>query len=142
MPIFPQQNGSDPTIVHVPILYSSFAAFLLTVFIIRLGKRWFDHHAQIEVCGLVIDRSRHRQRKMNGMIIWHFDIVMVCTPLTPQAALLLSCALSNYLFIDEFLSSVVIGFTTFYHLFCLLFPPLLYLTTIHYKFHPLSSSTS
>jgi len=124
MPIFPQQNGPDPTIVHVLILYSSFAAFLPTVFIIRLGKRWLDSHAQIEVCGLVIDRSRHRQRK------------------TQAALLLLSRALSNYLFIDEFLASVVIGFTTFYQLFCLLFPPLLYLTTIHYKFHPVSSSTS
>ena len=87
-----------------------------------LGKQWLNRYAQMEMRGSVIDRSRHRQRKMNGMVTWHFDLVMECLPLMLQAALLLlGYALSNYLFfINKTIASVVIGFTTFGVLFYLL----------------------
>jgi len=49
--------------------------------------------------GSVIDRSRHRQCKMNGMVTRHFDLIMECLPLMLQAALLLlGYALSEYLY--------------------------------------------
>jgi hypothetical protein len=117
---FPQWNGPDPTIVHVQaILYSSLAASLLAAFIAMLGKQWLNRYAQVEMRGSVIDRSRDRQRKMDGMVTWHFDLVMECLPLMLQAALLLlGYALSEYLFfINKVVASVLIGFTTFGLLF-------------------------
>jgi len=87
-----------------------------------LGRWWLDRYVQVEVRWSVIDRSRHRQRKMNGMVTWHFDLVMECLPLMLQAALLLlSYALSEYLYsINRTVASVAIGFTSFGLLFYLL----------------------
>ena len=120
---FPQWNGPDPTIVHVQaILYSSLAASLLAAFVAMLGKQWLNRYSQMEMRGSVIDRSRHRQRKMNGMVTWHFDLVMECLPLMLQIALLLlGYALSNYLyFINKTVAAVLVGFTSFGILFYLL----------------------
>ena len=59
---------------------------------------------------------------MDGMVTWHFDLVMECLPLMLQIALLLlGYALSNYLFsMSRAVSGVVIGFTSFGLLFYLL----------------------
>ena len=59
---------------------------------------------------------------MNGMVTWHFDLVMECLPLMLQAALLLlGYALSNCLFtINNVVAGVAVGFTTFGLLFYLL----------------------
>ena len=104
----PQWTGPDPTVVHVEaILYSSLAASLLAAFVAMLGKQWLNRYAQVEMRGSVINHSRHRQRKMNGMVTWHFDFVMECLPLMLQAALLLlGYALSNYLF---FINKAIAG---------------------------------
>ena len=119
----PEWEGPDATVVHVQaILYSSLAASLLSAFVAMLGKQWLSRYARVEMRGSVVDRSRHRQRKMNGMDTWHFDLVMECLPLMLQAALLLlGYALSNYLFfINKTVASVLIGFTTAGLLFYLL----------------------
>ena len=120
---FPQFTGPDPTIVHVQaVLYSSLAASLLAAFVAMLGKQWLNRYSQVEMRGSVIDRSRHRQRKMNGMVTWHFDLVMESLPLMLQAGLLLlGYALSNYLFtINEVVAGVIMGFAAFGLLFYLL----------------------
>jgi len=120
---FPQWNGPDSTIFHVQaILYSSLAASLLAAFVAMLGKQGLNRYAQFEMRGSVIDRSQHRQRKMNRMVTWRFDLVMECLPLMLQASLLLlGYALSNYLyFIHRTVASVLIGFTSFGLLFYLL----------------------
>ena len=121
---FPQWTGPDPMVVHVQtILYSSLAVSLLSAFIAMLGNQWLARYAQMEVRGSVVDRSRHRQRKMEGMVTWHFELVMECLPLMLQGALLLlGYALSNYLFfINKTIAGVVIGFTAFGLLFyCLI----------------------
>ena len=120
---FPEWNGPDAAIVRVQaILYSSLAASLLAAFIGMLGKQWLNRYAQVEMRGSVIDRSRYRQRKMDGMVTWRFDFVMECLPLMLQAALLLlGYALSDYLFfINKVISSVLVGFTAFGLLFYLL----------------------
>ena len=117
---FPQWNGPDPAIVHVQaILYSSLATSLLATFIAVLGKQWLNRYTRVDMRGSVIDRSRHRQRKMNGMDTWHFDLVMESLPLMLQVALLLlGYALSNYLFyINKVVAGVTIGFTAFGLLF-------------------------
>ena len=120
---FPQWTGPDPAIVHVQaILYSSLAASLLAALIAMLGKQWLNRYSRDELRGSVIDRGRHRQRKINGMVTWRFDLVMECLPLMLQAALLLlGCALSKYLFtIDNAVAGVAVGFTAFGVLFYLL----------------------
>ena len=117
---FPQWKGPDPTIVHVQAtLYSSLAASLFSAFLAMLGKQWLTRYAQVDMRGSVVDRSRYRQRKMNGMATWHFDLVMECLPLMLQAALLLlGYALSNYLFfVDKVVAGVIIGFAGFGLLF-------------------------
>ena len=118
--VFPQWTGPDPDAVRVgATLYASLAATLLAAFIAVLGKQWLNRYSQMEKRGSVIDRSRYRQRKMDGMDTWHFDLVMECLPLMLQAGLLLlGYALSDYLFsIDKVVASVTIGFTVFGLLF-------------------------
>ena len=63
--------------------------------------------------GSLVDRSRDRQRKIDGMESWGFLLVMESLPLVLQAALLLlGSALSKYLFtIDNLIAWVVLGFT-------------------------------
>ena len=72
--------------------------------------------------GSVMDRCRYRQRKMDGLDAWHFDLVMECLPMMLQAALLLlGYALSDHLFsINEVVAGVTIGLTAFGALFNLL----------------------
>ena len=120
---FPQWDGPDATTVRVQaVLYSSLAITILAAFFAVLGKQWLNRYAQVEMRGSVIDRSRYRQRKMDGMDTWHFDLVMECLPLMLQAAILLiSCALSDYLYlINKVVASVIIGITAFGLLFYIL----------------------
>ena len=119
---FPEWTGPDSTIVHVQaVLYASLSATLLAALIAILGKQWLNRYASVEH-GSIIDRGRHRKRKMDGIVVWRFGLVMDCLPLTLQAALLLfGYALSNYLFfINKAIAGVVIGFTSLGVLFYLL----------------------
>jgi len=76
-----------------------------------LGKQWLNFHVE----GSFIDRNRHRELKMRGMIAWRFKFIMECLPLIMQASLLLlGYALAQYLWgLSRTVSSVVIGFTVF-----------------------------
>ena len=119
-PDFPRWDGPDPATAHVlAILYSSLASSLLAAFIAMLGKQWLNRCGRTETHGSPMDRSRDRQRKINGMVNWRFALVMECLPLMLQAALLLlGYALSQYLFsIDKTVASVTTGFTSFGLLF-------------------------
>ena len=119
----PQWTGPDPTVVKVQtILYTSLATSLLAAFVATLSKQWLNRYSEMETRGPIIDRGRRRQRKMHGMVTWHFDLVMESLPLLLQAALLLlGYALSNYLFlINKVVASVAIGFAVFALLFYLL----------------------
>jgi hypothetical protein len=64
--------------------------------------------------GTTIERSQNRQRKLDGIVAWHFDHVMELLPLMLQGALLLlGCALSRYLLeINATVASVAIGVTS------------------------------
>ena len=107
-------TGPDPTLIYIQcILFSSLAASLLSAFVAVLGKQWLNRYAKVDMRGSLIDRSRDRQRKMDGMSTWGFDFVMECLPLMLQAAvLLLGYALSQYLFtIDRVVAAAIIGFT-------------------------------
>ena len=84
-----------------------------------LGKQWLNLYERVEMRGSPMDRSRDRQRKMNGIVTWRFDLVMECLPLMLQIALLLlGYALSSYLYsTSRVVASVAIGFTAFGLLF-------------------------
>ena len=103
------------------MLYASLAVSLLSAFLAMLGKQWLNGYASADMRGTAIERSQNRQRKLNGIVNWHFEHVMESLPLMLQIALLLlGCALSQYLWgIDTTVASVVIGVTSFGILFYL-----------------------
>jgi len=76
-----------------------------------LGKQWLNLHVQ----GSFIDRNRHRELKMRGMIAWRFKFVMECLPFIMQTSLLLlGYALAQYLWdLSHTVSFVIIAFTVF-----------------------------
>jgi hypothetical protein len=115
-PALPQWAGPPRTIVHVQaILLASLAASLLSAFLAMLGKQWLNRYASTDMRGSAVERSQHRQRKLDGIITWYFNYVMEALPLILQIALLLlGCALSRYLWeINVTVASVVIGVTSF-----------------------------
>jgi len=111
VPPIPQWSGPTHTIVQVQaILYASLAAFLA-----MLGKQWLNRYASNDMRGSAIERSQHRQRKLDGIVTWYFDHVLESLPLMLQfALLLLGCALSVYLWeVHATVASVVLGVTSF-----------------------------
>ena len=119
---FPQCNDPNTTTVHVQaFFYSGLAISIFAASVVMLDKQWLDRDARVEMRGSVINRSRYRQRKMDWMVTWHFDLVMERSPLVLQAALLLiDRAPSDYLCIDKVVVSIFIGLTAFGLLFYIL----------------------
>ena len=116
IPTLPQWTGPPPTMVHVQaILFSSLAISLFSAFLAMLGKQWLNRYASTDMRGSAVERSQHRQRKLDGIVAWYFSHVMELLPLMLQAALLLlGCALSRYLWdISITVASVVIGVASF-----------------------------
>ena len=114
IPSLPQWTGAPRTMVHVQaMLYASLAASLFSAFLAMLGKQWLNRYASTDMRGTGIERSRDRQRKLDGIIAWYFDHVMESLPLMLQIALLLlGCALSLYLWgIDVTIACVVVAVT-------------------------------
>ena len=75
------------------IHFASLAASLFFTFLAMLGKQWLNRYASVDMRGSTIERSRNRQRKLNGIVSWYFDHVMGSLPLMLQATLsLLGCA--------------------------------------------------
>jgi len=115
-PAFPQWSGPPRAIIQVQaILYASLAASLFSAFLAMLGKQWLNRYASADMRGSAVERSRNRQRKLDGIVAWYFDYMMEALPLMLQLALLLlGCALSRYLWeIDTTIASVVLGVTVF-----------------------------
>ena len=121
-PVVPLWSGPPRTIIQVQaILFASLAASLLSAFLAMLGKQWLNRYVSADKRGSTVERSRDRQRKLDGIVIWYFDHVMESLPLMLQAALLLlGCALSRYLLeVNTTIASVILGATSFGVLFCL-----------------------
>ena len=115
VPALPQWTGPPRTIVQVQsILLASLTASLLSAFLATLGKQWLNRYNSIDKRGSAIERSRNRQRKLNGIVTWYFEYVIGSLPVRLQLALLLlGCALSLYLWgINITVASVVIGVTS------------------------------
>lgn len=108
----PAVKRPNPAAVDIQaMLCSSLASALLAAFLAMLGKQWLNMHAD----GSVIDRNRHRELKMRGMMAWRFHIVMECPPLIMQGSLLLlGYALAWYFWqLSRKVSSVIIAATIF-----------------------------
>ena len=121
-PIVPQRTGTPHTMVQVQaILVASFCVSLLSALLAMLGKQWLNRCAPVNVRGTITERSRYRQRKLDGIANWYFDYVMESLPSMLQVALLLlGCALSRYLWeYNTTVASVVVGVTSFGVLFYL-----------------------
>ena len=104
------------------LLYASLTASLFSAFLAMLGKQWLNRYMSTDMRGTVIERSRNRQQKLNGIVTWYFDYVMESLPMMLQVALLLlGCALSRYLWeMDTTVASVILGVTSlglFFYLF-------------------------
>jgi len=108
----PSFTGPKPAVVQVQsILFSSLASALLAAFLAMLGKQWLNFH----VDGSFIDRSRHRELRMRGMITWRFKFVMECLPFAMQLSLLLlGYALTRYTWdLSRTVAAVIAAFTIF-----------------------------
>ena len=114
IPPLPQWTGAPRRMIHIQaILYASLAASLFLAFLAMLGKQWLNRYASTDMRGTGIERSRDRQRKLDGIIAWYFDHMMESLPLMLQIALLLlGCDLSLYLWeINATIACVVVGVT-------------------------------
>ena len=111
---------SDTSYVGVQcMMYASLAVSVLAACLAMLGKQWLNRYDQIEMRGTLVQRSRHRHRKMTGMAAWHFDITMEALPIMLQVALLLFCyGLSRYLWnVNQAVAAVIIATTSLGFLF-------------------------
>ena len=114
----PEVSSPKASAVQVQsILFSSLASALLAAFLAMLGKQWLNLYVE----GSLIDRSRHRELRMRGMITWRFKLVMECLPLVMQfSLLLLGYALARYVWdLSRTVSAVIAAFTVFGVLFYL-----------------------
>jgi len=92
-------TGPPPEIVTIQsLLYASLATSLFAAFLAMLGKQWVSWYIIHNRGGSAADKSRDRQRKLDGLKGWYFHVVIESIPVMLQAALLLlGCALSPYL---------------------------------------------
>ena len=107
--------GPPPGIVTVQsLLYTSLTTSLFAVFIAMLGKQWINRYLRRHG-GSAADKSRDRQKKIDGLEGWRFRLVIESLPVMLQAALLLlCCALSKYLWtINRIVAGFILTFTLF-----------------------------
>ena len=104
------------SVLIVVIPYSSPCASFTAAFVAISGRQWLNHCTEPER-GSSIDPIQIRKLKVDRMDSWCFSVIMDCTPLTLQVALvLLGSGLSYCLFfLYQIIAGVVIGFTSFCH---------------------------
>jgi len=108
-------TGPPAEIVTVQsLLYASLATSLFAAFLAMLGKQWVNRYLRNHG-GSAADKSRDRQRKLDGLEKWRFRLAIESLPVMLQfALLLLGCALSLYLWtISRTIAGVVIAVTLF-----------------------------
>jgi len=108
-------TGPPTEIVTVQcLLYASLVTSLFAAFLAMLGKQWVNRYLRNRG-GSAADKSRDRQRKLDGFEKWRFHLVIEGLPVMLQfALLLLGCALSRYLWaISRTVAGVIVAFTLF-----------------------------
>ena len=105
-------TGPPPGIVTVQgLLYASLATSLFAVFVAALGKQWVNRYIRNHG-GSAAEKSRNRQRKLDGFEKCHFHLVIESLPIMLQLAVLLfGCALSRYLWtISRPIAGIILAF--------------------------------
>ena len=108
-------TGPSFSIVTVQsLLYASLATSLFASFLAMLGKQWINRYLRNRG-GSAADKSRNRQRKLDGFEKWHFHFVIESLPVMLQfALLLLGCALSLHLWtISRAVAGIIVAATLF-----------------------------
>ena len=108
-------TGPPPGIVTVQtLLYASLATSLFASFIAMLGKQWVNRYIRNRG-GSATNKSRDRQRKLDGLEKWYFHLTIESLPVILQfALLLLGCALARYLWLtSRTVAGVILTFTLF-----------------------------
>ncbi|KAJ7237259.1 hypothetical protein C8J57DRAFT_1728037 [Mycena rebaudengoi] len=115
MPFLPQMEPAAAIVVAQSLLYFSLFSALLAGLLAVLGKQWLLHYDSVGERGTIEERGLERQRKLDGLRRWKFDLVMQIFPLLIQFALLLfASALSIYLWtIHHAIAAIVLGLTSF-----------------------------
>jgi len=105
------------------LLYASLTASLSAAFLAMFGKKWVNRYIGNHG-GSVSEKSRDRQRKLDGFEKWHVRFVIESFPVMLQVgSLLLGCALSLHLWtISHTVAGVIIamvlfGVTAYFFLF-------------------------
>ncbi|KAF9643512.1 hypothetical protein BDM02DRAFT_1442062 [Thelephora ganbajun] len=120
--LFPDEDPSSITWTGPPanivtiqsLLYASLATSLFAAFLGMLGKQWVSRYLRNHG-GSAVDKSRDRQRKLDGLKEWRFYLAIESLPVVLQLALLLlACALSLYLWtVSRTVAGVIIAITLF-----------------------------
>ena len=106
-------TGPPPEIVTVQsLLYASLTTSLFAAFLAMLGKQWINRYLRNRG-GSAADKSRDRQRKLDGLQKWYFHLTIESLPVMLQLALLLlGWALSQYLWtLSRTVAGVIIAVT-------------------------------
>ncbi|THH28725.1 hypothetical protein EUX98_g5467 [Antrodiella citrinella] len=83
-------NGPGTTVIWVQsLLYASLACSLFAALGAVMGKQWLNRYSSIGERGTIADRCKDRQRKLEGLQVWHFRTVLELLPILLQASLLL-----------------------------------------------------
>ena len=109
-----QWTGPPPGIIQAQVmLYASFATSMLSALVATLVKQWLSYYASVDVQASAIERGTNRQRKLNGLVTWHFHRVRQLPLLMLQGAgLLFVSAISRYVWaINTTLTWNVLGLT-------------------------------
>ncbi|KAJ7113039.1 hypothetical protein C8R44DRAFT_984876 [Mycena epipterygia] len=116
--IQPQLTPNPPSNVIVVVqslLYTSLFSTLLAALLAVQGKQWILYYQAAGSRGTIEERGLERQRKLDGLCRWKFDMVLQMFPLLLQLALLLfSTALSVYLWtVHLAIAVIVLALTSF-----------------------------
>ena len=106
-------TGPPPKIVAVQsLLYASLFTSLFAAFLAMLGKQWVNRYIRNRG-GSAAEKSRDRQRKLDGLEKWRFHLAIEILPILLQLGLLLlGCALSVYLWAtSRTVAGVILSFT-------------------------------
>ena len=108
-------TGPSTEIVTVQCpLYASLATSLFAAFVAMLGKQWVNRYIRNRG-GSAREKSWERQRKLDGMKQWNFQVIIEAIPVMLQIALvLLGSGLSLYLWsINRIVAGIVMAVTLF-----------------------------
>ncbi|KAK7017635.1 hypothetical protein R3P38DRAFT_2784547 [Favolaschia claudopus] len=114
--IQPQLAVSQPPRIIVLVqsmLYISLFTTLSAALLAVLGKQWMMYYQAAGSRGTFEERGLERQRKLDGLVKWKFDVLLQMFPLLLQLSLLLfSASLTIYLWTQNHCVAMIVMFMT------------------------------